>query len=111
MTEPEEILEEKEWRDREKRSGADGEDRDEALLTREERELGAVKRAEEEERFGTRGRDIGYGGGNGNASGDVTVSGGGRLMMKVTDEAKDKLRGGLAESGDLVILVSQVSCH
>ena len=109
VTEPAEVLEKKEWEERE-RGAAGGEERDEAILTREERELGAVKRAEEEERFGTRGRDIGYGGGgNGDASGEVSKSGQGRLLMNVTDEAKGTLSTGLTNGGDLVVIVSPIS--
>jgi len=56
--------------------------RDEEMLSREERELQGVKRAEEEERHGTQGRDLMGAGGSG---------GGGRLAMKITDEARAAL--------------------
>jgi hypothetical protein len=52
-TEAAEILEPKEWEGRDKSSTAGA--ADEALLTSEERELQGVKRAEDEERHGTKG--------------------------------------------------------
>ena len=70
VTEASEILEAREWeeRDMEKGTGVD----EEALLTREERELRGVKRAEEEERHGTKGRDL-MGSGSGSLEGEGGV--------------------------------------
>lgn len=104
VTDAYEVLDTKEWEQRDRGATGGNSERDEEILTREERELGAVKRAEDEERFGTKGRDIGYGGGNAEPGGSVEVGGQGRMTMKCASEAKDKLRTGLSESGSLVIL-------
>ena len=102
-TEPAEILEPKEWEERDKSSTAGA--ADEALLTREERELQSVKRAEDEERHGTKGRDLmgssaaattGSGGGlGGGGSGGSNVG----VMMNMDEEVKGPLRK-LAQSGE-----------
>ncbi|KAL9111275.1 MAG: hypothetical protein Q9227_004354 [Pyrenula ochraceoflavens] len=92
-----EVLDAKEWEARDGRGegGREGGGKDEAILTREERELQGVKRAEEEERHGTGGRDIGWGGGQSKQGG--AASG---LKMKVGDGVGEALRG-LGEEGCL----------
>ncbi|KAK5077942.1 Twinfilin-1 [Lithohypha guttulata] len=67
------------------------------ILTREERELQSVKRAEEEERHGTQGRDLMGSGGSG-----------GRLAMKTTDDARQALST-LGQEGSFVQLGIEVS--
>ncbi|KIW78500.1 hypothetical protein Z517_08337 [Fonsecaea pedrosoi CBS 271.37] len=94
LTEREEILDPAQWDERSKGSaaasggvptpGARGAV-DSGLLSAEERELQAVKRAEEEERHGTRGRDLMGEGGSG------ATQGKGGVMMKIADEAKSTL--------------------
>ena len=86
-----EILDPKQWEARAKvmqggSSGGAGGDTDD-ILTTEERELQGVKRAEEEERHGTSGRDLMGSGGSGKG-----------LAMKITDEARQAL-GMLGEEG------------
>lgn len=84
-----EVLDPAQWENRGKgadgtRKGGSGED----ILSNEERELQGVKRAEEEERHGTSGRDLMGKGGSGN-----------RLAMKITEEARTALTK-LSGSGD-----------
>jgi twinfilin len=91
-TESAEILDPKEWEDRDSRDGAGT---DEALLTREERELQGVKRAEDEERHGTKGRDL-------MGSSETSGVGGGSsvgVMMEMDDAGKEPLRE-LAQSAE-----------
>jgi twinfilin-like protein len=91
-TESAEILDPKEWEDRDSRDGAGT---DEALLTREERELQGVKRAEDEERHGTKGRDL-------MGSSETSGVGGGSsvgVMMEMDDAGKGRLRE-LAQSAE-----------
>ena len=108
-TEASEILDPKEWEDRE---GGDGGYRrssvDPDVLTAEERELQSVKRAEDEERRGTQRRDV-----MGTNEG-VDKAGGGSssgITMNVEDGPKGALwtlgqeEGG--EIGRVVQLVSQ----
>lgn len=109
VTDAFEVTDPKEW-DQRSGKGASREAVDEIMLTREERELGAVKRAEDEERFGTQRRDIGWGGGAGSGQGTGVgrgeeVGGQGTVTMTTTGEVKERLRDGLKESGSLVILV------
>ena len=66
------MLDPKEWRDRDTRSNGPA---DSSILTTEERELQGVKRAEDEERHGTKGRDL-MGGGD-------TVGGGGSVGVQM----------------------------
>ncbi|KAI9375624.1 hypothetical protein BJX61DRAFT_531458 [Aspergillus egyptiacus] len=63
-TDEEEVVDEKAWRDREaEKNGSSGDGfRREDLMGEKERELEAVRRAEEAARSGTPGRDIGIGG-------------------------------------------------
>lgn len=88
-TEAAEVLEPKEWEERERQGGAGP---DEALLTREERELQGVKRAEEEERHGTKGRDLmGASAEAGSGGGGVGGSSMG-VAMKMDEAGKRVLR-------------------
>ena len=95
-TESAEVLDPREWEERDRRrDGAAG--ADEALLTREERELQGVKRAEDEERHGTKGRDLmgsaessGVGGGSGASVG---------VAMKMDEAGKGPLKE-LGKSGE-----------
>lgn len=85
-TEAAEVCEEREWRDRDGTGAGAG--AAEKPLTEEERELQGVKRAEDEERHGTKGRDTGMGGG-----GNVGV------VMPVEEEAKGALKALAQETG------------
>jgi twinfilin-like protein len=101
-TEAAEILEAAEWEARERQAEAAGGLPDEALLTREERELQGVKRAEEEERHGTKGRDLMGGSPQWGSGGDGGSGGGGGSVgvpMKMDEAAKGALRE-LAQSGE-----------
>lgn len=92
-TDAEEILDPKQWQARMEGSNSTKTNGvDNVNLTREERELQSVKRAEEEERHGTSGRDLMGAGGSGN-----------RLAMKITDEAKSALTE-LGRDGAVVVL-------
>ncbi|KAK5048255.1 hypothetical protein LTR84_005925 [Exophiala bonariae] len=98
LTEKEEVLDPKTWADADSSSddatsgAGGGSGTNTALLSTEERELQAVKRAEEEARHGTRGRDLMNEGGSGGA---VSLGGGGSgthgVSMKVSDEAREGL--------------------
>ena len=91
------MLEPREWEERWVGKGNSGLEKDLAFLTAEERELQGVKRAEEEERYGTGGRDLMGGGG----------SGGSALKMRMDEDTKSalmELRSG--EGGRAVQLVS-----
>lgn len=119
-TEEEEVVSEGAWRERDadkKRDvvvGGDGGGEGiskEDLMGDKERELEAVRRAVEEARSGTPGRDIGIGGsfvgkGNGGGGGGGPPAGGGGIgiQMRIDDDAKGEL-GGL-QMGGLVQLVS-----
>jgi twinfilin len=92
-TESAEVLDPREWEERERRDGAGT---DEAPLTREERELQGVKRAEEEERHGTKGRDLmGSEGGGGGTGGGSSVG----VAMGMHEAGRGSLRE-LAQSGE-----------
>lgn len=83
--------------------------RREDLMGEKERELEAVRRAEEEARSGTAGRDIGIGGSLQRSSGAAGGGGGGMNMrMPVDEDAKEALRG--LQAGSLVQLVSSPPC-
>lgn len=104
-TEEDEVVGEGAWRERdaEKSGSAAGGER-ERLMDDKERELELVRRAEEEARSSTLGRDIGIGGsvatggGVGNSSGSSM-----RIQMPVDEEAKGALTG--LQQGGLVQLV------
>lgn len=84
VTDRREILDLREW---EERNGDVGKDVDERVLTREEREERVVRRAEEEERYGgTKGRDL-MGNGGGSGEGEKTLG----LKMKMDDPARNAL--------------------
>ncbi|KAL2819246.1 hypothetical protein BJX63DRAFT_428892 [Aspergillus granulosus] len=95
-TDEDEVIGEKAWRDREaeKNGTATGGHRREDLMGEEERELEAVRRAEEAARSGTPRRDIGIGGTF--ARGPSRM----RIEMQVDEDAKSALQnlqqGGLA---------------
>ena len=85
LTEREEILDPSQWDERARGSASasggvpsagarGGGDIDKGLLSVEERELQAVKRAEEEERHGTRGRDLMGEGGSGADKNSMRIS-------------------------------------
>jgi len=95
-TDAEEILEPAQWEARARGAAASKEGHADILST-EERELQGVKRAEEEERHGTSGRDLMGEGGSG-----------GRLAMKITDDAQQALST-LSEEGALVQLGIEIS--
>lgn len=101
-TEAHEILDPQEWAEREGRATSDVSSARDDLLTREERELQGVKRAEDEERHGTSGRDIGWGGGTGKPGGGGSVG----MKMKLDDGVQQAL-GSLGEDGQVVQLVRQ----
>ncbi|KPI39429.1 Twinfilin [Cyphellophora attinorum] len=93
VTDAEEVLEAKQWADR----AGGSKDVDENLLSREERELQSVKRAEEEARHGTQGTALGGLGGGGGSS---ATSGGSKLSMKMTAEARTALQGLASTTGE-----------
>jgi len=86
-----------EWADRERRDNAeiDG-GHDAALLTTEERELQGVKRAEDEERHGTKGRDLMGAGEKEGGGSSVGVS----MKMKDQGEREKGALRELAQSGE-----------
>lgn len=100
-TEREEILDPAQWEDEVGGASTSGGQRsgeagvDIGLLSVEERELQAVKRAEEEERHGTRGRDLMNDGGSGTGGYIGTRDGANAarsgIQMKITDEARAAL--------------------
>ena len=99
-TDVEEILDPKQWAGR--KSDKEAQATDSALLSTEERELQGVRRAEDEERFGTKGRDVGVGG---TIGGQSEVQAGNRLKMKIADDAKEALASlSTSEGGELVQL-------
>lgn len=91
-TDAEEILEPAQWEIRTQGATAQKDGPNIDILSTEERELQSVKRAEEEERHGTSGRDLMGAGGSG-----------GRLAMKVSSDAQQAL-GSLSSEGALVQL-------
>ncbi|KAG9793208.1 hypothetical protein ABEF93_004693 [Exophiala dermatitidis] len=118
VTEREEILDPAQW---EERSGGPSQQQqqdqhqqqqqqlpggvDIGLLSIEERELQAVKRAEEEERHGTRGHNLM----NHHDSSSGGNNGGNRLDTKITDEARSALAQLPSTSGSLVQLGIDIS--
>lgn len=100
------------WRERDAEQNGKAGAR-ESLMDDKERELESVRRAEEEARSGTLGRDIGIGvsafGGRGN--GGVGGAGNGssmRVQMPVDEDAKEALTG--LQQGGLVQLVRFFPC-
>lgn len=107
-TEEEEIVTEQAWRERDlegngsPQAGYQRED----LMDHKERELDAVRRAEEEARHGTAGRDVGTGGTLGRVSGYAT-GGSVDMPIPVDEDVKSSLRS--IQDGQLVQLVSSVT--
>ncbi|RAL04204.1 twinfilin [Aspergillus ibericus CBS 121593] len=94
-TDEDEVTGEAAWRERDaEKKGTAGGFRREDLMGEKERELDAVRRAEEEARNGTPSRDIGIGGtfNRGNPFGGASV------QMRVADDVKQALEG-LQQSG------------
>ena len=104
FTDDHEILDPAQWAARAKSGAAQagglaGAGADEGILSTEERELQSVKRAEEEERHGTGGRDLMGTGGSGS-----------RLAMRITAEAKSALSAlGESAGGTVVQLGIEVA--
>ncbi|KAI9037826.1 epoxide hydrolase [Aspergillus affinis] len=108
-TEEEEVVGESAWKERDAEkngSGGSGGFQREDLMGEKERELEAVRRAEEEARNGTPSRDIGIGGSFARGSGGNSPFGSGNraLQMPVDEDAKEALRS--LQQGGLVQLVS-----
>ncbi|OJJ88423.1 twinfilin [Aspergillus glaucus CBS 516.65] len=105
-TEEDEVVGENAWKERDAetsgKGGGNGYSRED-LMGDKERELELVRRAEEEARSGTLGRDIGIGG-------SVSVGGGipssMRVQMPADEEAKEALTG--LQAGGLVQLIVDV---
>ncbi|KAK1147121.1 Twinfilin-1 [Aspergillus melleus] len=109
-TEEEEVVGESAWKERDAEkngSGAGGFQRED-LMGEKERELEAVRRAEEEARNGTPSRDIGIGGSFARGSGGNSPFGGVNraLQMPVDEDAKEALRS--LQQGGLVQLVIDI---
>lgn len=111
-TEEEEVVSAQAWRERDIDSdgtgngnggGSTGSYRREDLMGEKERELEAVRRAEDEARSGTAGRDVGIGG-TLQRSGGAAGGGGMSMKMPVDEDAKEALRS--LQDGGLVQLVS-----
>ncbi|GAD91791.1 actin monomer binding protein [Paecilomyces variotii No. 5] len=107
-TDEDEVIGEAAWKERDaeksgKSNGGNGRFRREDLMDDKERELEAVRRAEEEARHGTTGRDVGIGGSLA-ASGPST--GGMNVKMPVDDEAKAALKG--LQQGGMVQLAIDI---
>lgn len=101
-TEEEEVVSEAAWKERDaetsrKTGGGNGERED--LMDAKERELASVRRAEEETRSSTAGRDIGIGGARGNGLAGSTM----KVQMPIDDDALEALKG--LQPGSLVQLV------
>ncbi|THC97827.1 hypothetical protein EYZ11_002680 [Aspergillus tanneri] len=110
-TEEDEVMGEQAWREREAEkngSSSRGGFQREDLMGEKERELEAVRRAEEEARSGTPGRDIGIGGSfiRGNGGGLFGPSNNARFQMPVDEDAKDALKS--LQQGGLVQLVIDI---
>lgn len=104
-TEEEELVGEDFWREQDLEGNGTGKAtfRREELMDDKERELEAVRRAEEEARHGTAGRDVGTGGSLGRVSG-IATGGGVRVSMPVNEDALTALRN--IPDGELIQLVS-----
>ncbi|KAJ9408047.1 hypothetical protein DTO045G8_4225 [Paecilomyces variotii] len=108
-TDEEEVIGEEAWRERDaeksgKSNGGNGRFRREDLMDEKERELEAVRRAEEEARHGTIGRDVGIGGSLAASGGGAT--GGMNVKMPVDEEAKAALKG--LQQGGMVQLAIDI---
>ncbi|GJP87188.1 hypothetical protein CBS63078_7293 [Aspergillus niger] len=102
-TDEDEVIGEEAWKERDaEKKGTAGGFRREDLMGEKERELEAVRRAEEEARSGTPSRDIGIGGTFNRAN----PFGGASVKMNVDDEVKQALEG--LQQGGLVQLAIDV---
>ncbi|KAL4931921.1 twinfilin [Aspergillus undulatus] len=100
-TDEEEFMSEKAWKDREaEKNGSGAGYKREDLMGEKERELDAVRRAEEGARSGTPGRDIGIGGTFGRGPSRM------RIEMQVDEDAKGALQG--LQQGGLVQIAIDV---
>ncbi|KAL4968275.1 twinfilin [Aspergillus stella-maris] len=100
-TDEDEVVGEKAWREREaEKNGTSAGYRREDLMGEKERELEAVRRAEEGARSGTPGRDIGIGGTFNRGPSRM------RIEMQVNEEAKGALQG--LQQGGLVQIAIDV---
>lgn len=105
-TEEDEVVGQEAWkeRDAEKNGSSKSRSQREELMGEKERELEAVRRAEDEARSGTPGRDIGIGGSFARRNGGIGAPSSLQYKMPVDDEAKNALAS--LQPGDLVQLVS-----
>ncbi|KAE8349982.1 hypothetical protein BDV28DRAFT_50253 [Aspergillus coremiiformis] len=105
-TEEDEIVGEDAWRERdaEKNGSSKARFQREELMGEKERALEAVRRAEEEARSGTPGRDIGIGGSFARKNGGIGAPS--SMAMPVDEEAKNAL--GSMQPGDLVQLAIDI---
>ncbi|PKX99954.1 putative actin monomer binding protein [Aspergillus campestris IBT 28561] len=104
-TEEDEVVGEEAWRERDAETdGSTGvaAAQREQLMGDKERELDAVRRAEDEARSGTPGRDIGIGGSFNRAGGPSGM----RVSMPVEEDAKEALAG--LQQGGLVQLAIDI---
>ncbi|GAB1210409.1 hypothetical protein APSETT445_009201 [Aspergillus pseudonomiae] len=107
-TEEDEIVGQEAWkeRDAEKNGSSKSRSQREELMGEKERELEAVRRAEDEARSGTPGRDIGIGGSFARRNGSIGAPSSMQYKMPVDDEAKNALRS--LQPGDLVQLAIDI---
>jgi twinfilin-like protein len=102
-TEEDEIVGEDAWKERDAEKNGSRKGQREELMGDKERELEAVRRAEDEARSGTPGRDIGIGGSFARKNSGIGAPSSMQYKMPVEDEAKNAL--GALQQGDLVQLV------
>jgi twinfilin-like protein len=109
-TEEEEVYSEDAWKERDLEGNGTSTTsfKREELMDEKERELELVRRAEEEARHGTAGRDVGTGGSLARVSG-IATGGGMGVNMPVDEDAKTALRN--IQAGGLVQLVCLLCCH
>jgi twinfilin-like protein len=103
-TDEDEVIGEEAWRERDAEKNGkigNGKFRREDLMDEKERELEAVRRAEEEARHGTTGRDVGIGGTL--AASGAATAGGMNVKMPVHEDARAALKG--LQQGGIVQLV------
>lgn len=108
-TEEEEVYGEEAWKERdiEGNGTSTSSFQREELMDEKERELELVRRAEEEARHGTAGRDVGTGGSLGRVSG-IATGGGMGVNMPVDEDAKSALKN--IQEGGLIQLVGFQLC-
>ncbi|KAB8253043.1 hypothetical protein BDV35DRAFT_375478 [Aspergillus flavus] len=107
-TEEDEVVGQEAWkeRDAEKNDSSKSRSQREELMGEKERELEAVRRAEDEARSGTPGRDIGIGGSFARRNGGIGAPSSLQYKMPVDDEAKNALAS--LQPGDLVQLAIDI---